>query len=496
MPFVFTNETGQRFPKKTLTVDVYASRLDQGILTPNTKSLGFKTYLDKTPTSPFFVDEEPYLEAFKCHWVQVVAEIAPSYGLSVAAAFKAIEAASLASVPSSPLPLADGVESFKALASVDPAIITGERTGSEDGIDIANAITNALRQSAETKGFVAVEAMATRPTVQVNGLPSLSEDAAAETMSPGEVDRVARKREVLNKLRPDAYPLHHSWVMWHERLDRALKSAAAAAAKAAKSSYAPTPVVNKQIQVPLATSVQDSKGLQNGGAAGTNGTLAHLSGSLAPGSVFLQQPSTAPQHSSTPEFDSARSHGQDNSGSAVKADTKPAYEDTLMTLQEISTIKMFWQVNNNFNLSSLVFRDTIHLFKKSVKPVWEDPRNVRGGSWTFRINKLLSGRAWQDLQLMAVGEKLQEAVEPGDDICGVSFSVRFSSHLLSVWNRDASNQKSIDAIKEVVLSELPEELRPGPTQIYYKKHSEHKGFSEAIAANKAKAEAEEGTKKD
>ena len=59
-----------------------------------------------------------------------------------------------------------------------------------------------------------------------------------------------------------------------------------------------------------------------------------------------------------------------------------------------------------------------------------------------------------------------------------------------MWNRDASNQKSVDAIKEVVLMELPEELRPGPTQIYYKKHSEHKGFSEAVAASKAKAEAE------
>ena len=79
----------------------------------------------------------------------------------------------------------------------------------------------------------------------------------------------------------------------------------------------------------------------------------------------------------------------------------------------------------------------------------------------------------------------------GDDICGVSYSVRFGSHLLAVWNRDASNEESVRAIKDVVLAELPEDLRPPPSHIYYKKHADHKGFSEAMAASKAKAEAED-----
>lgn len=66
--------------------------------------------------------------------------------------------------------------------------------------------------------------------------------------------------------------------------------------------------------------------------------------------------------------------------------------------------------------------------------------------------------------MMAIGENLQEVVEKGDDICGVSCSVRFNSHLIMVWNRDGDNQKSIDKILERILEYLPEELEP---QSYY-----------------------------
>lgn len=64
----------------------------------------------------------------------------------------------------------------------------------------------------------------------------------------------------------------------------------------------------------------------------------------------------------------------------------------------------------------------------------------------------------------------------GDQLCGVGLSVRFNSHLISVWHRDGSNQKSIDSILATVLEELPSELKPKPDNYFYKKHSDHAGF--------------------
>lgn len=64
----------------------------------------------------------------------------------------------------------------------------------------------------------------------------------------------------------------------------------------------------------------------------------------------------------------------------------------------------------------------------------------------------------------------------GDQLCGVGLSVRFNSHLISIWHRDASKQKSIDALLATVMEELPQELKPKPDNFFYKKHSDHAGF--------------------
>jgi hypothetical protein len=73
--------------------------------------------------------------------------------------------------------------------------------------------------------------------------------------------------------------------------------------------------------------------------------------------------------------------------------------------------------------------------------------------------------------------------DSGDQLCGVGLSVRFNSHLISVWHRDGSKQKSIDALLATVLEELPADLKPKPDNYFYKKHSDHAGFkAPAVAA--------------
>ncbi|KAH8812054.1 translation initiation factor eIF 4e-like domain-containing protein [Xylogone sp. PMI_703] len=143
---------------------------------------------------------------------------------------------------------------------------------------------------------------------------------------------------------------------------------------------------------------------------------------------------------------------------------------------QIESVQDFWRYNNNMPIEHIKMRESIYLFKQGFQPIWEDRRNINGGSWTFRVPKANGPDFWTRVQLMAIGEKLQGCLEDGDQICGVGLSVRFNSHLISVWHRDASKQKSIDAILATVLEELPEELRPKPDNYFYKKHSDHAGF--------------------
>lgn len=152
------------------------------------------------------------------------------------------------------------------------------------------------------------------------------------------------------------------------------------------------------------------------------------------------------------------------------------WEDQLKEIAGISTVQTFWQVYNNTPFTTLPLRDSLHLFKKNVKPIWEDSRNKNGGAWIFRVPKANSQEFWKEILMMAIGEVLQEVVHKGDDICGVSISVRFNSHLIMIWNRNSNNQESVDAIRDRALESIPEELRPAPQNYYYKKHSSHKFF--------------------
>lgn len=173
----------------------------------------------------------------------------------------------------------------------------------------------------------------------------------------------------------------------------------------------------------------------------------------------------------------------------------------------IESVQDFWRYNNNTPVDQIKMRESIYLFKSGFKPIWEDRRNVLGGSWTFRVPKSTGPDVWTRVQLLAIGEKLQSVLEEGssnpprllyyppfpsphpktptnktpshltgDQLCGVGLSVRFNSHLISIWHRDASRQRSIDGMLQCVLDELPVELRPKPDNYFYKKHSDHAGF--------------------
>ncbi|KAI0123013.1 translation initiation factor 4E [Xylariales sp. AK1849] len=154
-----------------------------------------------------------------------------------------------------------------------------------------------------------------------------------------------------------------------------------------------------------------------------------------------------------------------------------SYQVTLEQLgSQIESVGDFWRYNNNMPVDQIKMRESIYLFKSGFKPVWEDRRNILGGSWTFRVPKISGPDFWTRIQLMAISEALESVLDKGDQLCGVGLSVRFNSHLISIWHRDASKQKSIDNLLACVLKELPEELQPKPDNYFYKKHADHAGF--------------------
>jgi len=106
-----------------------------------------------------------------------------------------------------------------------------------------------------------------------------------------------------------------------------------------------------------------------------------------------------------------------------------SYEDNMEKLCEVATIEDFWRAWNNIPKPSQIFFDgktkkrfanrsveSFSLFKKNIKPEWEDAMNRTGAEWfcrkQFPMQQL--DDFWQNLALGMIGE----TVDPADEICG------------------------------------------------------------------------------
>ncbi|VAH89060.1 eukaryotic translation initiation factor NCBP-like [Triticum dicoccoides] len=128
-----------------------------------------------------------------------------------------------------------------------------------------------------------------------------------------------------------------------------------------------------------------------------------------------------------------------------------SYEDNIKKIVDFSTVESFWVCYCHLaRPSSLPSPTDLHLFKEGVRPLWEDPANRNGGKWIIRFKKAVSGRFWEDLVLVLVGDQLDYS----DDVCGIVLSCRFNEDILSVWNRNASDQQAVMTLRDSIKRHL------------------------------------------
>lgn len=90
------------------------------------------------------------------------------------------------------------------------------------------------------------------------------------------------------------------------------------------------------------------------------------------------------------------------------------FEDRLYVLHEdVADIATFYRVYNNYPWDKVKLRDTVHIFRKGVKPVWEDPENLKGGCWTFRVPKAKSQAFFHEVAILCMANEFQAALEAG-----------------------------------------------------------------------------------
>ncbi|KAE8441530.1 hypothetical protein EG329_004876 [Mollisiaceae sp. DMI_Dod_QoI] len=110
------------------------------------------------------------------------------------------------------------------------------------------------------------------------------------------------------------------------------------------------------------------------------------------------------------------------------------YEKTLHETGGFDTVEDFWKVYSRLaRPSTLPLVSDYHIFKRGIRPVWEDDENKKGGKWIVRLKKGVADRYWEELVLAIVGDQFAEASE---ELCGAVLSVRNGEDILSIWTRN------------------------------------------------------------
>ncbi|KAI1135100.1 translation initiation factor eIF4e [Hypoxylon sp. FL0543] len=147
----------------------------------------------------------------------------------------------------------------------------------------------------------------------------------------------------------------------------------------------------------------------------------------------------------------------------TKANGYIEYDKTLHAMMAVKTVEEFWLAYSHLKRpSSLPTVSDYHLFKKGIRPIWEDDENKLGGKWVLRLKKGIADRYYEDLLMACVGDQFGDEAE---EVCGVVLSMRNGEDVLSIWTR--STGQKVLKIRETMKRVLN---CPPDTRIEFKSH--------------------------
>ncbi|ESQ33916.1 hypothetical protein EUTSA_v10008588mg [Eutrema salsugineum] len=112
---------------------------------------------------------------------------------------------------------------------------------------------------------------------------------------------------------------------------------------------------------------------------------------------------------------------------------------SLRTLYTFATIEEFWSLYNNMHPpTKWVPGADLYCFKHKIEPKWEDPTCADGGKWTMMFPKAKLESNWLNTLLALVGEQFEQ----GDEICGAVLNFRTRGDKISLWTKNAANEKA------------------------------------------------------
>lgn len=147
------------------------------------------------------------------------------------------------------------------------------------------------------------------------------------------------------------------------------------------------------------------------------------------------------------------------------------WSNLLKELVTVNTVEEFWGAYKSVpKVVELPLKSDFSLFKKGIRPEWEDPANAKGGKWIYVSRQMRPDidEKWLNAMLSAIGGTLDSGEEGKELVNGIFVMCRKGAVKIAMWVTG-----SHEATRDVALR-FKEALGLGdkPNTIEYHVHDE------------------------
>jgi hypothetical protein len=91
----------------------------------------------------------------------------------------------------------------------------------------------------------------------------------------------------------------------------------------------------------------------------------------------------------------------------------------------------------------------LFMMRTGIKPTWEDPKNRKGGSFSYKVSNKNVHKTWRELTYVVVGNTISSKPQFINNVTGITISPKKNFCIIKIWMSDCSNQNPSDIINTI-----------------------------------------------
>ena len=114
-------------------------------------------------------------------------------------------------------------------------------------------------------------------------------------------------------------------------------------------------------------------------------------------------------------------------------------------VSEITSVELMIKIINNIP-DIMVTNCMLFLMREGINPTWEDPNNINGGCFSFKVNNSKVVNIWKKLNYLITGETLSKKDSFMKNVNGITISPKKQFCIIKIWMKNLDYQSPSDIV--------------------------------------------------